>query len=148
MAYLEILKLELKIIEEDLREIIWQENKEEMEKENISDFKIQLLRDRFEVLGKKGIFLIKISFVISGVARIFSEDKIEVEFEKVNFLSLLSLSTARLVTDILKKNPPGITRGKENSIIVDIGNISPSPYPLKIKLKKLELLPGYILLKA
>lgn len=148
MAYLEILKLELKITEENLQDIIWQENKEDMEKENISDFKIQLVRDRFEISGKKGIFLIKISFVISGVARIFSEDKIEVEFEKVNFLFLLSLSPARLVADILKKNPPGITQGKENSIIVDVGNISPSPYQLKIKLKKLELLPGYILLKA
>lgn len=152
MAYLEVLKLELKITEDNLTEIIFSESKNDFEKEKISNFKIKLLKNRFEVEGKKEIFLIKVPFTVSGTAKKFSDTEIEVDFEKINFLNILSFSFSvspkRLVDDIVKKGLKGIKRGKENSILVDITNINNQPYKLQVKLQDVKIYDGYVLVRA
>lgn len=143
---LEIEKLELKVSEKSLNELIWEENKEKIEKGGVSNFQIVLLKDKLVIEGRQKVTFLKVPFRITGKLHLLPENLVELEFKKLRAASFLSLSPARIVKEILNSNPPDIKLGKKNSLIIDI--LVSSQYPLKVKLTSLQVCPGYILIKA
>lgn len=143
---LEIEKLELKVSEKSLNELIWEENKEKIEKGGVSNFQIVLLKDKLVIEGRQKVTFLKVPFQITGKLRLLPENLIELEFKKLRAASFLPLSPARVVKEILASNPPDIKLGKKNSLIIDI--LASSQYPLKVRLTSLQVCPGCIVIKA
>ena len=142
--YIEISKLEVKITEDNLTEIVWTENKENFIKNKISNFKIKLSNKKIEITGYRK-FLFNIPFHISGKLKLL-KNMVEFEVEKVRFAKLLKLSPESLTSEILEHEPKNVCKGKENSILINI--LAEFQYPVKIELRSIDIFEGYLILRT
>jgi len=143
---LKIQKLELILDEETLTEIVVTENKEDYEKENITNFKIKIFPEYLQISGVKHFSIIPVGFKMKAAISLSENNLVKLQVLSVKVLSFIPVPKSEIVKGIVSQNKKGVFAGGGDYFFID--PLANSPYPFEIEFKKLEMFEGQLVIYA
>lgn len=137
---LKINKLELEIDENTLTEIVVQENKEDYERENITDFKIKISPEYLQINGIKHFSIIPVSFKMKAEISLSENNLVKLQVLSVKALSFIPVPKSEIVKGVVSQQKKGVYEGGKDYFFID--PLADSPYQFEVTFKKLECLEG------
>lgn len=143
---LKIKKLELIIDEKTLTEIVITENKEDYERENITDFNIKIFPEYLQITGVKHFSIIPVNFKMKAKISLSENNLIKLQVLSVKALSFIPVPKSEIVANIISQNKKGVFAGGVDYFFID--PLANSPYQFEVEFKKLEMLEEKIVVYA